>query len=831
MAKNNQKTPLLQLLKNNGGTLYVFPSASEDIGLNLNYNANTVGLSHYALLNIPISKTVVDTEQDENAWLQNRFNPTIIPGHFEYVSKSSTISSVNDKPSWHIAASLQNYAMNFETLLVNQDTYNYKDYHTVSEKVFWKWLKETGAIRWKNSSTSNYYEEGDDDTNLYNRVVQCFGAIDSGNSLSSGFGMFNEIYVNIPTSYGSGKVFFTSSEDKNYQLNRKYIVSNSDKLEGRTEDDENNAVIYTTNQPFTDTDSSTNEYYDTTCDATNLYKDKTINYNSDTKPDGLSSEGEIIKNRISTLDGIEIVKDLSVINKLFTDEGITSTYDINSFDTINTNRSYTTLSEDEYTFDFNAILLYYSVYDNNNNTSDTALATNLFGILFLDKPTEVAGTTQNTGALTDFYIPTITKKQSSGEGGFGTGYSFRINIKTQSVYDNQNSVINDNTTQTSVIAEDFNDVLYALNQAINNMNTNVETTKAIQEKYTQILGYYGKQSVDISDLDKKLTAYINGERGDILTTNRMNASVYTSPDNTIQFGFNNGNTNTNGDVVYDVVSTLESDGTLNTSVVDVNRSLTKEGFVYTPDYSDAFDSIVAYSANNADNILDVIFNANNTVIKDSQKRYDGFTNKSGQNPTGGYYIDPNSSVFNKLQGSVLDENGNQYSSNDTHNTYKDEVHSEMLYTKTYINYVKFIPYLIAELIRQRIIIDQLTTTINSISNATTTTTYTTTASPSSPSSSTTTTTKTTTAIDSPEKPTDVESQNLSVALKIDDLNNIQDVSAYSYTTNEGEMEVGTVNIETDTTTKMINITLDKKHNNLVTTLKPKKDVIISDKKN
>jgi len=31
----NKKTPLLQKLRDAGGTLYVFPSATEDIGLNL----------------------------------------------------------------------------------------------------------------------------------------------------------------------------------------------------------------------------------------------------------------------------------------------------------------------------------------------------------------------------------------------------------------------------------------------------------------------------------------------------------------------------------------------------------------------------------------------------------------------------------------------------------------------------------------------------------------------------------------------------------------------------------------------------------------------------
>ena len=47
------RTPLLRPLRDNGATLYVFPSASEDIGLNIDSRTTGVALSHYALLNIP----------------------------------------------------------------------------------------------------------------------------------------------------------------------------------------------------------------------------------------------------------------------------------------------------------------------------------------------------------------------------------------------------------------------------------------------------------------------------------------------------------------------------------------------------------------------------------------------------------------------------------------------------------------------------------------------------------------------------------------------------------------------------------------------------------
>lgn len=823
MAKNSQKTPLLQLIKNNGGTLYVFPSASEDIGLNLNYNANTVGLSHYALLNIPISKTIVDSD----SWLSNRFNPTIIPGHFEYCSKIN--SAIEDKPSWHIAASLQNYAMNFETLLVNQDTYNYKDYHTVSEKVFWKWLKSTGAIRWKNVENAvGFYEEGDgeaENKNLYNRVVQCFGAIDSGSSLSSGFGMFNEVYVNIPTSYGSGKVFFSCSDENNYHLNRKYYVSNADYLEGR-EKENNNVVIYTTNQPFADTNSSTDEYYDTTCDTSALYKDVEIKYNPDTKDDTTSSDGSIIKNRLSTLDGVEIVKDLSTISQIFNavnDSSIGS--EINSFDEINIDRKYTTLKEGVYTFDFNAILLYYSVYDNNDNTSDTALSTNLFGILFLDKPTEVSGSSSNTGALTDFYIPTLTKKQSSTDGGFGTGYSFRINIRTQSVYDNQDSIINDNTTQTSVDAENFNDVLYALNQAVANMNTNVETTKVIQEKYTQILGYYGKQAADISDLNSKIDAYINGERGDILSTNRMNASLFTSPNNKISFGFDNGAVDSRGNTVYDVLTSIDSSGNIDASSIKTNQNYSKDNFVYVENCN------VDKTVDSSNNVLESFFNEGNFIIRDSQTRYSGFTNV-GLNPQGSFYIDSDSSIFklfssNTKQGE--EDKDNRFLKKED-GVFKGQ--EGELYTKSYVNYVNFIPYIIAELINQRVKIRDLEEDVKKLKKDSSSSSSsggdkpTQSAEPTEPSSEPTSSTPeppsepTTSPSGEPSSEPSSEpstvSETYSVSLKVNDLNKIESVSAHSLS---NDNEIYPVEVKTNTTTSTIDMNVNKKYNNLVANIK------------
>jgi len=147
-----------------------------------------------------------------------------------------TTSEVNDDIKIDIAdidgnaayaLSLQDYAMNFETYLINREGYNYQELSTVSERVFWNWMRHIGALKDENLIGSKagdgiYYE---DQTNP-NQVVKCVGSIDAGNTLSTEFGIYNETYINIPTSYGSARYYFEVLEDSNYNSKDSYIVNN-----------------------------------------------------------------------------------------------------------------------------------------------------------------------------------------------------------------------------------------------------------------------------------------------------------------------------------------------------------------------------------------------------------------------------------------------------------------------------------------------------------------------------------------------------------------------------------------------------------------------------
>lgn len=468
------RTPLLRPLRDNGATLYVFPSANEDIGLNLNSRATGVAMSHYALLNLPVMFGNKDPKTESIA----------------------------------IATDLQNYMMNLECTLLNQDSYNYQEYHTVSERAFFHWLKSFEK-RYNNSKLSlERTQNGNDvyykETDNTNRVVQCFGAIDAGNSLSTEFGMFNETYVNIPTSYGNGPVFFKQVQDSsetNYIYGKTYNTGDSEHLQGR----KNNV--------------------------------DTLKILSDVKPkydNGTSYKLD---------DAYEIVKDINEIQsacRVFTND---KNIQINSYDDVNIDQKtqfsgkYCDITSNPCEFGFNAILLYYSVYDQ-NDTTKTAYAINLFGIVFLDSPSSV----QNGQAK----IPSLIKKKSFGGANkanfFGNSYSFRVNIKTLSVYDNTDAMIQDNTTMSSINSVDFSDVVSNLNRAIDIMNTNVQSTMAIQDAYMTTLKLTDENKQKLQELETKLDGYLNGSKtSGIVSQNIRTKIIQPITDTSIDSSVSDGN--------------------------------------------------------------------------------------------------------------------------------------------------------------------------------------------------------------------------------------------------------------------------------------------------
>lgn len=469
---NKMKTPLLRPLRKNGSTLYMFPSAQEDIGLNINNSAMGAALSSFALLNLN--------------------------------TRNFGFSDINK-----IALDLQDYMMNFETTILNESTYDFQQSGTVSEKVFWHWMINKCGLELDSiDGTDGIYREKNYGSGNADRVIQCFGEIDAGNSLSSEFGMYNETYVTVPTSYGNGPVFFRRTddyEDSNYRLGE-YPSGNSmgsEYIQGR----------------------SASEYSYLPGDTLRAV------YDDDTRR----------KYVVGDNDRMEIVKDFSTIsaalsalaNSGITDDSEKEQVIVSSWDDVNIDalEKFKNIDNGSYDmsgiceFKFNAILLYYSLYDLDDEYKQP-LATNLFGIVFID-----GGDGQySTG---DYLLPPITKKKSFGGGQsgqnayFGNSYSFRVNIKTLSVYDNTDAYIDDATTSNSIYTQDFNDVVDSLNRAVDMLNFNSHTVNAIQDRYQTMVSVTSDMQETINRMPKEIKADVQEVLDASLSAMEVSLKQYT----------------------------------------------------------------------------------------------------------------------------------------------------------------------------------------------------------------------------------------------------------------------------------------------------------------
>ncbi len=436
---NNQKqlrTPLIKP-RVQGGTFYTFASALEDIGLNINELGNKIALSHYALLNLP--------EFSADA-----------------LGVTTSYSDQEQEGDWIFADGFQNYVLNMESTVRNDKLYDFSNSITVSERVFWKWLVKCGVVDMQKdgiSEDSKYYIDA-------NNVVKCFGYINSGAQRSDDYSMYNETFVQVPSSFGQMKILYKVTEDDNYYANNTYVSSNNpdnDETLGNIEHIKNDEID---GSVLKKTGLSASAIFDDSSTA-NAYE---------------------VKNDTDLLT-IEFSLDaLRAYYEAYYDGDETLTYDDLAIDT-----SLYGGFENE-SFDFNAALIYYSVYD---STGKNILATNAYGLLLFDNA--IRGNSEDG----DFRFEPFTKKKATPTSS-GTSYSFRLNIKASSVYTGDIAVT-DNSTPAYSMSTDFNDTVKNLNTALNIMKTNANHLAMISSDYRSMK----QMAIDILEKEAELEKAVN----------------------------------------------------------------------------------------------------------------------------------------------------------------------------------------------------------------------------------------------------------------------------------------------------------------------------------
>lgn len=523
------RTPIIMPRKQ-GGTFYTFGSAMEDIGLNINENHNRVEISHYVLLDIPKFSNGVTPE---SSFLD-------LKSEIYYDSKEYTVDS-GTRGDFMFADQFQNYCLNFETVLRNQDNYNYASNKTVSERVFWKWL----FGRMKNDS-GRFVTDG---KYIYEKkekaIAKAFGAISAGSQRTDDSGLYNETFVQIPSSYGQMRVLFKKVVDENYietsyeGTNVQHWIENIASSEIIYVEAEDIVTFHMTDDSFSYpgdgtiiTETSTGTQFkvlstdkadlEIVCKYTNAVSEipergylsingENQSYDSVSKLDqqvikstgispGAKSDNDLYTNPSYIVDEhrdydkFEVEFDITKLREYYGNDNLT-------YDDIGIgNTSNSEIDQEMYDdFRFNAILVYYSIYDSDKTKR---LATNAYGLYILD------GAIESSDIEGVFYFPSIVKAKS-GVNKNGSSYSFRINVKPSTAYSGD-IVVNDNSTAGYSMSEDFNDVLRNLTAAITTMKENTKTLYNIAKDSKETKELAANTMEKIDDIEKDITNIKNG---------------------------------------------------------------------------------------------------------------------------------------------------------------------------------------------------------------------------------------------------------------------------------------------------------------------------------
>lgn len=455
--------PFIKPLQVAGGTFYTFTSSAEDLGLTFNNSDTKFRFTKYVLLNIP--------NIANPAYQENKIQFGAIDG--------ALINGLNGDLNVDLAQSFQNYCLNLETMLVSRPEYDREAKQNVSEKVFWKWMKELGAIRFTpaNSmqSTTNlvseprWTEEADSKIGQlrYDRMVKYIGDIDIVNSVQNNVNAYTEIYIHVPTNDGhTPLVMFKTEATPNYPQDFTLIHEPVDPLD--------NEIIY--GRHYYDTHPaglSINGFFDqdTLTEPQSFFWDGAAYtipqnwYDPKTGPNSFFTDTNF---QDSANDKIKKVYNLNSVEYTRSRlDGIKLDFDPASYKPVADNPRISTLQEynstvDAENFEFNAVLIYYDVYDPNNPDD---FATNLYGILFLEDVEQIS--TENGIPRFKKFRPNVVTKLN------GNSYGFKVNIKFDTSVDNAGveKAINDYSSFSMDLFVDSMNILQQASQVMNDQTS------------------------------------------------------------------------------------------------------------------------------------------------------------------------------------------------------------------------------------------------------------------------------------------------------------------------------------------------------------------------
>jgi len=371
-------TPLIRIPQEQGGTLFAFSSAARDL-TRAYYNPDIVfEYSKFALIDIPVVAEASPGSTNNYIQFSNLYEGGPVSGGG--VAPSYDDTAPDDNANRHFSQTLQNYALNFENFIINDDDFDPSIYASDAEKIFFKWMNHVGALRVRNANSqevaSGYNRAIEENDSIqtgteYSRVVRYLGNIDVSNDKNYQGDTYNEIFINVPSHVGYTPDVLFKSSAYNTTATSYQPTSFINGRAGQTHPDSNINL-----ESIADNDQGTIDL------TPNVAYNYGIEWNSTTYA--------------------KIVNDKK----------------------LNTLLDYSKRGGD---FRFNAILVYYDLYSKSNPGQRS---TNLYGVLLLDN-------WKYDPANTGWYIPELTKyKPNEVTGLNGNAFALKLNVKFNSSLDN-----------------------------------------------------------------------------------------------------------------------------------------------------------------------------------------------------------------------------------------------------------------------------------------------------------------------------------------------------------------------------------------------------------
>jgi hypothetical protein len=363
------------------------------LSFTFNNSINKFKFSKFALLNIP---PINNGDPLGNSLKLNAPDSAFI----DYATYNGNGQIITTNQNINFSQSFQSYCLNLESTILSSTDYDSSLKQTVAERVFFNWMKEIGGIRYQQASSTQVspllnqtnvtivndlptnqirWVEGDPVAGTtgsygltgatYNRVVQYVGNLDIVNSVKNNNNTYSEVYVYVPTKDGNTPtVLFKNNLDINYYPDYSWTNNpadplNDEYLQGRAYDELNPSGL--TNLAIFDDEAlgvPSASYvwtYDGSTGAGNWYSPRALANTYFTDSTFTDPTAFILT---KTYDASSQTYVRTIQDSFGFDFDTESSQQIVSDPSISTIEEFSSTSAAQ-DFEFNAVLIYYDVYD------------------------------------------------------------------------------------------------------------------------------------------------------------------------------------------------------------------------------------------------------------------------------------------------------------------------------------------------------------------------------------------------------------------------------------------------------------------------------------